>query len=97
MRTLATDWVFSASSSLNWALSERKGGIFKVTPIGSSRSLILNHLSAMQSSPFSNSSRIPLCFVMSLSEILPVKRSEINTGAPEGAIPNNPFAVVVFL
>ena len=91
MRTLAIDCVFSTSSALNWPLSERKGGIFKVTSIGSSRSLMLNPLSAMQSSPFSNSVRIPLCFVMSLSEILPVLRSEINTGAPEGAIPNNPW------
>ena len=39
IRTLAIDCVVSTSSQ-NWPFSERKGGIFKVTSIGSNRFLI---------------------------------------------------------
>lgn len=65
------------------------------TPFSLSKSFILKYLSVISESVGSSKSKIPLCLVISLSEMDPVYNEEINETAPCGVIPINPFNVVL--
>ena len=58
---------------------------------------MLNHLSAITASPGSSLLINPNAINSSLSNIEPPYMSDINEKAPEGVIPANTFAVLLFL
>ena len=68
--------------------------MFKETPRGS-MSLVVKSLSAITVSPFENGRfKKPLCFTISMLDMLPVYSCPIKVKNPFGEIPTNAFKVV---
>lgn len=87
-------WSFSD----NWPEeSVSLGGMFKVMPLPSKRSIMLKPLFAITASPSSNKSSNPHWEVTALSEMLPPNNSETKHIAPEGVIPIKALNVLWFL
>lgn len=87
----------STCSFVNWPLV-KNGGMFRCTPVGSKRSLIVNPLSAITTSPLSKGKdRNPLRFTSSLSEMHPVTSGETNVNVPSGVTPIKPLNVLLDL
>ena len=77
----------------------RYGGMLRHTPlkIRSSSIYISNPQSAITESPLSNKSKIPLCLVNALSDMLPGNKDETKVVVPSGEIPMRALKVLSFL
>ena len=83
----ATSSVCSILLIVNCLLLLRNSGMLSVTPLSANIFRSVNPLSAITSSPGSRRSRSPHNLVISISDMHPVYKDEINVIAPCGAIP----------
>ena len=75
----------------------RYGGMLRRTPLKIRSYSISNPRSAITKSPLSNKSKIPLCLVNALSDMLPGNKDETKVIVPSGEIPMRALKVLSFL
>ena len=79
VRRSSSDLVSVSSLLSNWLFPRRNGGMFSLTPIGARSSMMSRPLSAIIESPGCSRFNTPLCWVNSLSDVLP--RNSLDTNS----------------